>query len=113
MDDKQIIVIVIYLIFYIIIRYFCQLHFLIICHIHAYYMNRTVIFKDIDPRINSNLLTGHIKFSDDINRFQKSYSPFSSCSIVEPNTVDIIDVCVNHHYTIILLYIIFYNPIYI
>lgn len=56
-------------------------------------MNRTVIFKDIDPRINSNLLTGHIKFSGDINRFQKSYSSFSSCKIVEPNTVDIINVC--------------------
>jgi hypothetical protein len=90
---KNIIVSVNYLIFNIIFRYFCQLHFLIICHIHAYYMNRTVIFKDIDPKNDSNLMTGHIKLSDDINRFHDSYLPFSSCNIVEPNTVDIIDVC--------------------
>ena len=58
-------------------------------------MNRTVIFKDIDPKINSDLMNkklGHIKFSGDINRFHDSYLPFSSCKIVQPNTVDIINV---------------------
>lgn len=74
------------------IRYLCQLHFLINCYIHAYYMNRTVIFKDIDPKINSDLMKGYIKFSPNINRFHDSYLPFSSCNIVEPNTVDIINV---------------------
>ena len=73
-------------------RYLCQLHFLIICHIHAYYTNRTVIFKDIDPKVNAGSLTGHIKLSDDINRFANSYLSFGNCDNVEANTVDVIDV---------------------
>ena len=73
-------------------RYLCQLHFLIICHIHAYYTNRTVIFKDIDPKVNAGSLTGHIKLSDDINRFASSYLSFGNCDNVEANTVDVIDV---------------------
>ena len=66
--------------------YLCQLHFLIVCYIQAYYQNRTVIFKDLDP---SNVLdqpkfSGHIKVGQYLNRFTESFLPFSNC-VYNPN----------------------------
>ncbi len=49
--------------------FMCQLHFLILCFIHAYYQNRAVIFKDLQT------------YNPDSNRFQDSYLPFSDCTV--------------------------------
>ena len=50
------------------------------CHIQAYYQNRTVIFKDLyDKQIK--------KKNPGINRFSESYLPFSNCSIIGNETV--------------------------
>jgi len=53
--------------------YMCQLHFLTICYIQAYYQNRTVIFKDWKA---ANELD-----KQNFNNFQDSFLPFSNCSI--------------------------------
>ena len=60
--------------------YLCQLHFLIVCYIQAYYQNRTVIFKDLDP-LNVLDLTKFrfLKVGPHINRFSESFLPFSNC----------------------------------
>ncbi len=60
--------------------YSCQLHFLIVCFIQAYYQNRTVIFKDLyDKQIK--------KKNSGINKFSESYLPFSNCNIIGNETV--------------------------
>ncbi len=66
--------------------YLCQIHFLIVCHIQAYYQNRTVIFKDLDPLnlLKPNVkykLGGHLDIIPNLNRFSESYLPFSNCNI--------------------------------
>ncbi len=72
--------------------YSCQLHFLIVCHIQAYYQNRTVIFKDLDPlKIfkpgSTDKLGGHLDIIPNLNRFGESYLPFSNCISIGNQTV--------------------------
>ena len=74
------------------IRYTCQLHFLIVCFIQGYYLNRTVIFKDIDPLKDG--ITSFLGFEirPDINRFSDSFLPFSpNCNTIDSNTIDIVE----------------------
>ena len=52
--------------------FLCQLHFLMVCFTQAYYLNRTVIFKD------SGI--------ESINRFQNSYNKFGKCSSYKSNS---------------------------
>lgn len=59
--------------------YLCQLHFYIICHIQAYYTNRSVIFRDLDPKVDRDI-GSHIKLIPDINRFKDSFSLHETCS---------------------------------
>lgn len=82
------------MLYFLLPRYICQLHFLIVCFIKAHYLNRTVIFKDIDP-IRDGRASGHIKITPDLNRFADSFLPFSNCNDIDPNTIDI----VNGNYT--------------
>ena len=63
--------------------YSCQLHFLVVCHIQAYYQNRTVILKDLYGIQN---LGGHQEKNPRINRFSESYLPFSNCNINRKET---------------------------
>lgn len=70
--------------------YLCQLHFLTVCFIQAYYTNRTVIFKDLDPKTTYKH-DSLIKFSTNINRFEQSYEAFSHCPLIENDIFDIED----------------------
>ncbi len=63
--------------------YSCQLHFLIVCFIQAYYQNRTIIFKDLYDKNNQ----GGNQENNRINRFGDSYLPFSNCNIIGNETV--------------------------
>ena len=55
----------------------CQLHFLLVCFIRGYYSNRTVIFKDLDPktfRIQENAnVNMSIPIDSNTNRFSNRY----------------------------------------
>lgn len=52
-----------------------------VCFIQAYYLNRTVIFKDIDPNIIKETKGKlKIKLPADLNRFNNSFEQFSNCS---------------------------------
>ncbi len=89
--------------------YLCQLHFLIVCHIQAYYQNRTVIFKDLDPlKIfkpgAKDKLGGHLDIIPNLNRFGESYLPFSNCNINEKETT------VNINRGIFLLFLLIFLP---
>jgi hypothetical protein len=64
--------------------YGCQLHFLIMCHIQAYYQNRTVIFKDLYGVQNKE---GHQEKNPRINSLSDSYLPFSNCNGIGNETV--------------------------
>ena len=68
--------------------YVCQLHFYIVCHLQGYYLNRTVIFKDLDPKVDKGI-GSHIVLVSDINRFKDTYDFLESCSY-NPN--DVLDV---------------------
>ncbi len=48
----------------------CQLHFLLVCFIRGYYSNRTVIFKDLDPKKFQNI---SLKIDPNTNRFSNRY----------------------------------------
>lgn len=70
--------------------YLCQLHFLTVCFIQAYYSDRTVIFKDLDPKTTVRH-SSHIKFGPHINRFEQSYEKFGQCPSVENDIYDVTD----------------------
>ena len=71
--------------------YLCQLHFLIVCYIQAYYQNRTVIFQDLNPLnvLDVPKFSRHLKFGPHLNRFGESYLPFSNCEY-NPNETKIL-----------------------
>ena len=72
--------------------YLCQLHFLIVCYIQAYYQNRTVIFKDVDPLNILDLpkLSSHLKVGPHLNRFGESFLPFGNCEYNPNETINVI-----------------------
>ena len=69
--------------------YACQIHFLLFCFVHAYYQNRTVIFKDLDPtnELDKKRFTNHLALIPNLNRFQESFLPFTNCKINENEIV--------------------------
>jgi len=89
--------------------YACQIHFLLFCFVHAYYQNRTVIFKDLDPTNESDKkrLWGTNIISN-LNRLNESFLPFSNCSI---NANEIVVDILGKYVTIAIKFLYNKNPL--